>query len=268
MWTRWITGLIALPILIYIISWGKGWILSGVVAIVAILALFEYFRMVFSQTQPVTRILFSGWGYVVSAWIVLSAAQGNPMGSWAGLFLEMLGIGVITLNRFSQDSAVLDAIAKHVCGIVYIPLALSAIVWIHCTPAGVSWVYFLLAVVFAGDIGALYVGTYRGKHKLCPGISPKKTIEGSVGGFAANLLVGLPIALLFLPKLSILQACIVILSLGAASQIGDLFESVIKRTYGIKDSGNILPGHGGMLDRIDALLFAAPLAWVFQTIWG
>lgn len=268
MWTRWITGLVALPILIYIISWGQGWILSSVVAVVAVLALFELFRMLYAQTPRTTRLLFSTWGYVVGVWIVLSAACGISFGAWAGVFLDLLGVGAIALNRFSEDPDVVDAIVKHVCAVIYIPLALSSLVWIHTGVDGVIWIYFLLAVVFAGDIGALYVGTYRGRNKLCPSISPKKTIEGAIGGLASNLVVGLPIATFGIPELPFLQAVAVILCLGVASQIGDLFESVIKRTYGTKDSGAILPGHGGMLDRIDALLFAAPVGWILKSMWG
>uniref|UniRef100_A0A7C4RQH0 Phosphatidate cytidylyltransferase n=1 Tax=Desulfatirhabdium butyrativorans TaxID=340467 RepID=A0A7C4RQH0_9BACT len=266
--TRWITGLVALPILIYIISWGQGWILSSVVAAVAVLALSELFRMLYAATHRMTRLLFTSWGYVVGVWIVLSAASGSSFGAWAGVFLEVLCVGAIALNRFSEDPDVVDAVVKHVCAVIYIPLSLSSLVWIHTAVDGVIWIYFLLAVVFAGDIGALYVGTYRGRNKLCPTISPKKTIEGALGGIASNLVVGLPIATFGIPKLTFLQAVVVVLCLGVASQIGDLFESVIKRTYGIKDSGAILPGHGGMLDRIDALLFAAPVGWILKTMWG
>jgi len=125
---------------------------------------------------------------------------------------------------------------------------------------------FYWPLFFSGDIGALYVGTFLGRHKLCPSVSPKKTIEGALGGLAANLMIGLTVKAFFLPSLSWGHAILLILLIGIAGQIGDLFESILKRTAGIKDSGGILPGHGGMLDRIDALLFAGPVAWIFKSL--
>ena len=122
----------------------------------------------------------------------------------------------------------------------------------------------VLAIVFAGDISALYVGSAFGRHKLSPAVSPGKTIEGSLGGLAANLGVGCLIKLFFLPALNWPQTLLFCLMIGAAGQLGDLFESVLKRSSQVKDSGGLLPGHGGILDRIDALLFAAPIAYLFK----
>jgi len=118
----------------------------------------------------------------------------------------------------------------------------------------------IFCVVAAGDIGAFYVGTCWGKHKLCPLVSPGKTVEGSLGGLASNLAVGYIVAYLLLPSLPPVKAAVFFIALGVAGQIGDLFESMLKRSAGVKDSGNLLPGHGGLLDRIDSLLFAGPVA--------
>jgi phosphatidate cytidylyltransferase len=110
----------------------------------------------------------------------------------------------------------------------------------------------------------LYTGLLLGRHKLCPAVSPKKTIEGSVGGLAANILIGSIFKAIFLPELP-WGACLVFFVLiGASGQIGDLFESIIKRSSNIKDSGTILPGHGGFLDRADAAMFAAPVAYYYK----
>ena len=110
----------------------------------------------------------------------------------------------------------------------------------------------------------MYAGSFLGKHKLCPAVSPGKTIEGSVGGLIANLGAGAIFKYFFLPAYSWGLSLLFFISVGIAGQIGDLFESELKRSAGIKDSGGILPGHGGILDRIDALLFAAPVAWFFK----
>jgi phosphatidate cytidylyltransferase len=141
---------------------------------------------------------------------------------------------------------------------------LSHAVLLRGDPDGAAWIFFLLTLVFLGDIGAFYAGSYLGKHKLCPSVSPGKTVEGSVGGLAANIGIGTVFQFFFLPSLSWGTSILFFLCAGIAGQIGDLFESEFKRFSGVKDSGVILPGHGGILDRIDALLFAAPVAYFFK----
>ena len=181
----------------------------------------------------------------------------------AAVFASLIGFGSYALIRFKVDSQVAGMVAAQVQGIVYIPLPLALIVLIRSGEAGAFWILALLAIIFAGDTAAYYVGSYLGKHKLCPSVSPKKTIEGALGGLAANFLVGFILKLFFLPEVGWVAMLLMSILLGAVGQVGDLFESVLKRTAGIKDSGGILPGHGGILDRIDALLFAAPVAWIF-----
>jgi phosphatidate cytidylyltransferase len=129
---------------------------------------------------------------------------------------------------------------------------------------GPLWVLFLFWVVAWGDTGALYAGTYLGRHKLCPAVSPKKTIEGAVGGLLANLLFGWIFKLLFFSSMGALTCTIFALTVGGVGQIGDLFESVFKRASAIKDSSNLIPGHGGFLDRLDAILFAAPIGFFLK----
>jgi phosphatidate cytidylyltransferase len=150
--------------------------------------------------------------------------------------------------------------------------------------AGAFWILYLLLVVWAGDIFAYFVGRSLGRHLMAPRISPKKTWEGAAASLAASLLVGnllfnhaLQISSFFL-RLGLIQrrdglfglekpeawpVILLTIALNIAAQLGDLVESLIKRGAGVKDSGTILPGHGGMLDRIDALLFAAPVLWIY-----
>ena len=142
------------------------------------------------------------------------------------------------------------------------PIAL--LVLLRAAPDGAAWVFLVCAVIFAGDTAALYAGTLWGRHKLCPAISPGKTVEGALAGLAANLLVGMAVAAIFLPAVGWLEPRLFAAAAGLAGQAGDLFESELKRMSNIKDSGGILPGHGGVLDRIDALLFAAPVAFAFR----
>jgi phosphatidate cytidylyltransferase len=147
---------------------------------------------------------------------------------------------------------------------VYIPVFLSFLVLIRLDESGAQWIFLILCIVAAGDTGAFYTGTYLGRHKLCPWVSPKKTIEGSIGGLAANVIVALVFKAMLLPSLAVLPCVVLSLVIGIAGQIGDLFASEFKREAGIKDSGTLLPGHGGFLDRLDALLFASPLAYLLK----
>ena len=143
------------------------------------------------------------------------------------------------------------------------PYLLSFLILIRAGSSGMIWIFLLLAVIFAGDTSAYYVGSYLGRHKLSPAVSPGKTIEGSIGGLAANLVVGAIGKYFFLPEIPWGLCLLFFIAVGVAGQVGDLFESELKRSSGIKDSGGILPGHGGILDRIDALLFASPVAYIF-----
>ncbi len=124
------------------------------------------------------------------------------------------------------------------------------------------WIFFILAVIFAGDTGSFYVGRHLGKHKLTP-ISPGKTWEGTVGGLLANVLSAGIFGLLFFPSLSLISIVVLAIVIGISGQVGDLAESLLKRISNIKDSGTVLPGHGGILDRIDSLLFAIPVLYLY-----
>lgn len=129
---------------------------------------------------------------------------------------------------------------------------------------GAFWILWLLIVIFANDTGAFYCGTFFGKRALAPGISPNKTIEGSYGGILFSMVIGFFLCQFFFNDLSLSLLFIpASFMLAIAGQIGDLFESAMKRTSTIKDSGWILPGHGGMLDRIDGLLLAIPVLYVY-----
>jgi phosphatidate cytidylyltransferase len=166
----------------------------------------------------------------------------------------------------------LEVVGQQIQGIIYVPVLLSFLVFIRYQENGTTWIFSLLCIIFAGDIGAYYVGTYFGRRKLLPRVSPGKTIEGALGGLCANIAVGslinanlhrLPWGL-DMPGWPWGVAVLFFMSAGLLGQFGDLFESQFKRAANIKDSGNILPGHGGLLDRIDALLFAAPVAYIFK----
>lgn len=261
---RWITALVAVPLLVLLISKGGAFLFAVVISIACVLALWEYFGIVLDKAQRPWTFSFQLSAYIIGPFIIW-AAYINAFKVVLGLIiLNLIVCALISLPKFKSDSSVSEIVFKQVLGIIYIPLFISCIVMIRNGGSGVWWIYFLVCVVFAGDIGAYYIGTYFGRHKLCPVVSPNKTIEGSVGGLALTLGVGALFKYFFMPLVPWGLSILFFLSIGIAGQVGDLFESALKRAGNIKDSGVLLPGHGGLLDRIDALLFAAPVTYFFK----
>ena len=148
-------------------------------------------------------------------------------------------------------------------GVLYIGFPLSTVASTRSLPAGEFLVLFLAVVTWTSDTGAYYAGTLWGKHPLLPSVSPKKTVEGVLGGLALAVGAALLAQWWFASQLSLSDALILGVLLTGTGLLGDLFESVIKRRMGVKDSGGILPGHGGMLDRLDSLLFTAPTFYYY-----
>lgn len=260
---RWLTGLAALPLLIYLIVGGPRQFLLLLTA-VSLLALWEYYHIVLPGLKdPVSAVFI--WVGLLCAPAVLAAAYLNGFAAAAmAVALNLIACGVISIFRFGQNPNILEGVFRQATGVVYIPLSLSLLIPMRGGSDGWQWVLFVIFTVFAGDIGAYYVGSYRGRRKLCPSVSPGKTVEGALGGLAANVVVGILLKWILLPALDWLPCLLFFIVLGVAGQIGDLFESQMKRAAGVKDSGSLLPGHGGFLDRIDALLFVAPLAYTFR----
>jgi len=261
---RWITGLVVLPFLFLLVSRGGRFLFAIVIIIICILALWEYFRIVFYARGEAHQGAIPACGYITGASIIWAAYMHSFEMIIILIALNLLICALISLPRFKADPSVSEVVAKQVLGIVYIPLFLSCLVFIRNGSGGVTWIYFLLFIVFSGDVGAYHCGTYFGRHKLCPAVSPGKTVEGSIGGLALNLGVGALFKHFFLPILPWGLSLVFCIAAGVAGQVGDLFESQFKRVGHKKDSGALLPGHGGILDRIDALLFAAPVAYFFK----
>ena len=260
---RWITGLSALPLLIFFVYIG-GFPFIVLVAFAGICSLWEYYRIVFNGDSEILNGVVVWWGYVVGLAIIVAAHIADSGSVLVLLALNLVFIGLFSVFLYPSNPSIVHVIPKQVQGIIYVPLLLSFLVSIRRDPDGMIWIFLLLAVIFAGDTSAYYVGSYFGRHKLNPAISPGKTIEGAIGGLAGNLVAGSIAKFFFLPELSWGPAVLFFISAGLAGQVGDLFESEFKRTSKIKDSGQILPGHGGFLDRIDALLFASPVAYLFK----
>jgi phosphatidate cytidylyltransferase len=259
---RWLTSLIGIPLLIALIYKGGMAIFALFIGLVMLVSMWEYHFIVFSGKKEEITSPLSIWSFGVGLLMVFLAFKGLITFMLCLLMIHMIGAAILSMPRFKEGPEILLVVAKEIGGMLYIPLALSILVLMRKGMDGASWVFFLLFIVFAGDVGALYVGTFLGKHKLCPSISPNKTFEGAVGSILSSMVIGYGFKYFVLPDLNLWHTMILILVVNMAAQVGDLFESELKRAGNIKDSGSILPGHGGLLDRIDALLFAVPVIFV------
>ncbi len=261
---RWLTAIVLVPFVLWVLIRGNTLLVAALVSVVAIFAVREYLRIIISSDSGPASQSIKVISYAVSMILIMGAC----LGSWQVMFLiqalNLAALSIFVLFRFASSPQIFDMISKQVLGIVYIPMSLALLVFIRELDGGILWIIWLLIVAFANDTGAFYTGTFWGKNKLAPKISPKKTIEGSIGGLTTSVLAGFIFCLIFFKDFQLaLSAIPCALIMAVAGQIGDLFESAMKRVNNIKDSGRILPGHGGMLDRIDGLLLAIPVLYVF-----
>jgi len=261
---RIITSLVAFPLLSLLIFKGSVLLFTSFVGLVSLVALYEYYQIVFFDQKAAVFSSISIWGALIGLLIISAAYAGSFRVIIGLLVLNFFGAAVLSMPQYKNGPQILDVLEKEILAVIYIPLSFSMIILLRKDLHGVAWIFFLLFIVFAGDVGAFYAGKFFGRHKLSPSISPGKTVEGSVGGMIFCIIVGYVFMRLFLPHLNVPMIFFLFVAVNIASQTGDLFESQLKRTGKIKDSGNILPGHGGILDRIDALLFAAPVAYFFK----
>ncbi len=256
---RWLTGIASIPILIYLIGFGPGWLLHIFLLAAALAGYHEFLRM----TAPEMSAGLKACLAAPVALLFVIVARGPFHLVPAVIFLaSALPLGAALLCPRDRAKG-LEQASKAVLGLVYVCLPLAMLVFMNRHPDGNAWIFYLLAVVFASDTGAFYFGRFLGRTKLHPSVSPGKTWEGAAGG----LLFCLAPAYFFHQFFHAGKASVLLLALAlsAAGQVGDLVESLVKRTCGVKDSGAMLPGHGGLLDRIDGLLFATPVLYLYLT---
>jgi phosphatidate cytidylyltransferase len=255
------TILVLAPLVYAVIRYLPPLAFSGAVVLAGGLALFEFYRMCFGGRS---HSLLIGIGLTGFAALILVTHRPDIL---VPILLATL-IGIISvplLSRISLEQSLRDS-AVTLFGVLYLGLTLGTLSMTRLLPQGEWLIFFLLLVTWASDTGAYYVGTLFGRHRLAPTISPKKTVEGLVGGFFGAIIVAYAARWWFLPELSSLDCLILATLLTITGLWGDLTESAMKRSVGMKDSGGILPGHGGMLDRLDSLLFTAPVFYYYVTM--
>ena len=257
---RVITAFIAILFLIGVIKYAPLWAFIIVILFAALISLNEFYALI--KPKIAEKIVF--FHYILTAILFFSIlADGHRSIALFPFFVIVpLAFFLITYPKSRHK---IGDIATVMMGPFYICLPLVLLAIIARLPQGRMWIFFILVVIFAGDTGSFYCGKFFGKHKLTQ-ISPGKTWEGTIGGLIANIAFAGLFGYVFFTSLSVISIMIVGIALGISGQIGDLAESMLKRISNKKDSGTILPGHGGMLDRIDSLLFAVPVMYVYLNI--
>jgi phosphatidate cytidylyltransferase len=252
------TAAVLIPTVYVIIVHLAPWALTLLLIAVGSIALLELYRISF---QSRLNHVLVGVGSVT---FILTIARSHLSLTLPELLLGGVLVMAVTASFIATSAAHRwqDALIA-VFGVLYVGVPLSTVVSTRTLPAGEFLILFLAVVTWASDTGAYYVGTLWGKHPLMPSISPKKTMEGVLGGLVLAVAAALLAHWWFASQLSWSDAVMLGVLLTITGLIGDLFESVIKRRTGVKDSGGILPGHGGMLDRIDSLLFTAPTFYYY-----
>jgi len=264
---RILTAIVALPILLYTVWSPIPHFFVGLAAIAAVLALNEFYGLAEKAgARPVPMIGQAGALLVIACFV----AQHQQ---WVIAVISVLVIALLAtgLSRPQEMAASLMSASATLFGVVYIGLLAALLVGVrvigdtmvtsHLAPKLLT---LFFAIVMMTDTGAYYTGRAIGRHKLAPRVSPGKTIEGAVGGLVAALGAGPLCRLIFFPELPLIESMLLGAVVSGLGQAGDLAESMLKRGSGVKDSSNLLPGHGGMLDRLDSILVAAPAIYYYS----
>ncbi len=257
---RWLTAIVAVPILFALVLFGGEILFFLLILAVVLLGMEEYTRMSFGEGHPWER-----WeGLLFAGAVCLAARTGDPRVLMAVVAFSILIAFMTYLPRIREEHFDILPVQKLAFGILYIPLMMSHIIMVRQAPDGVLWIFFVLVLAFSGDVAAYYVGRTFGRGKLLPLVSPGKTVEGTLGLFAGSIVCCLIYRHFFLPALPVGHTVALALAGSVIGQLGDLCESALKRASGTKDSGTLLPGHGGFLDRLDCLIFIGPFVYYYK----
>jgi phosphatidate cytidylyltransferase len=253
---RVLTAAALVPIVVYVVLWANFWAFLAVLVTVAFLCYREFNGVAEAYGFGAPGPLGYGAGLLLLVW-------------WQETWLLILGIAVILLAlamRADDLAKSLPRAALLLAGIVYIFGCWKCAIPLR--EQNPHWLMYALLINWVGDMGAYYVGRRWGRHKMAPRVSPHKSWEGAAASVAASILIAGAYLVRFVPGVAVAQAVALTVAANAAGQLGDLTESAMKRGAGLKDSGVILPGHGGFLDRVDSTLFSLPLIYAYLKLAG
>ena len=262
---RILTAAALLPLLLVLLFLGPAWALYLLVLVACAVSALELFAM----THPGDRVAQTVGAGTTTAVSAAMYGFGSDPKVLATLVVAVPLVGALaTLWRLGEIRTTGFRVMAGIAGPWYIGGLLTCVALLRRDQAesGASWVLMTLSFAWLGDTGGYFVGRFFGRHKLYPAVSPKKTWEGLGGSVIGAVLGGLGCHLWLLPALPMTHALGLVTLAGGLGQLGDLTESLLKRSAGVKDSGFVIPGHGGLLDRIDALLFTAPVVYLY-TLW-
>ena len=264
---RILTAAVGIPVVVYIVAFCSTAVFFLFILAVLLAGLREFYKM----ALPAASLATVGLGLALGAAVLASAYHDAGVTVLARQSMLpavcALSFAVLFWYHMSRHSAAIRdtsmIVMAQFCGIMYVVFLGSYLVLLRGRPDGVALIFLLVLVAWAGDTGAFAFGTWMGKHRLSKRISPKKTIEGALGGLACGVVTAVAFKLFALQNLSMGHCLTIGVGLNIMNQFGDLCESFIKRSCVVKDSGTLFPGHGGVLDRIDSLLFAAPFLYFY-----
>lgn len=271
---RVLVAAVGIPLAVGVVFIG-GWALAALLAAIAVLAALEFYRMAAAKGALPLRVLGAG---IAGLFVVLAAIQpgAGPVSFGTLVTLAILSIATAAIWTRGVEGQPLLSISTTVTGAVYAGL-LSFGLFLRHLPGnegawhGTALVFAPVLLTWTSDTFAYFVGRRWGRNKLIPRVSPGKTVEGAIGAVVGSLLVAIAYAQVLgqfsTYRPTILQAALLGLVISVVAQVGDLAESLLKRDAGVKDSGALLPGHGGALDRFDSLLFTLPVAYFFLRYW-
>ena len=270
-WKRVASSVVLIPVFVWVTTMASAWVFQLLVIAASAVACYELARMFERTGRAISPWLSVGVGAALTASSATSlyatvGDDGSPL-HWMPTpeLVLLIGVGVVcSAPLWSAGRPVVESTANTLFGAVYVGWLLGYAIWLQGRAGGPQLVLFLVGVTWAGESAAYLVGSSVGRHRLAPILSPRKTVEGAIAQVIISVAAALGLGAWLLPTCGLVGAAGAGVVLGVIGQVGDLAESAIKRSIGTKDTGDLIPGHGGMLDRIDSLLFNAPALYLYS----
>ena len=259
---RVLSALVGIPALVALVVWGPAWLFTLLVLMLAVGAQLELYRMFQAAGVEADQVA----GLALGALVVLAFAADGPVLLPLALSLAVVLVVALGLRRDVASERAWAGVTLTLLGVCYCAWLLGHAIWLRAMPGGLALTLYALGVTWSGETTAYFAGRRFGRRPLAPRLSPGKTVEGGVAQVIASVVVAVaaaPLVRLLLP-----EAAAIGLLLGVVGQIGDLSESFLKRSAGAKDAGSLIPGHGGLLDRLDSLLFNVPALYYWLYFAG
>ena len=256
---RVLSALLFIPFFLWLLISGSPFLFFLLISLAALIGLHEFFSFRDESASVDMKVFAYIWAICILFFAHLGASEEVLLVLSAGLIIAFL----LRLRKADDLRHVSEEIGFLSLGIFYVVLLLAYLLFLRNLEQGNLWLLLLFLIVWSNDTAAYFTGMSFGKRKLYPKISPKKSVEGFVGGLVGGIAAALLAKVIFLQELSVMDGFVIAIAIGILGPLGDLAESMLKRSSSVKDSGSLIPGHGGILDRIDSILFSGPFLYYF-----